>query len=64
MHVKDGLVFRSKKVVIPVAKRVEVLKILHAAHGGETKMKTRSREVMFWPTMSSDIEVLANSCEV
>ncbi|XP_040357500.1 uncharacterized protein K02A2.6-like isoform X1 [Ixodes scapularis] len=64
MHVEDGLVFRSNKVVIPKAKRTEILKLLHAAHGGEAKMKMRAREVMYWPTMSCDIEALAKSCGV
>ncbi|XP_040357348.1 uncharacterized protein K02A2.6 [Ixodes scapularis] len=64
MHVEDGLVFRSNKVVIPKANKTEILKLLHAAHGGEAKMKMRAREVMYWPTMSCDIEALAKSCGV
>lgn len=62
LHVEEGLLLRGDKIVIPPAKRAEVLRLLHAAHGGEEKMKMRAREVMFWPGMNADISVLAKSC--
>lgn len=64
LHTEDGLLLRSNKLIIPPAKRREVLHLLHAAHGGQEKMKARARQVMFWPSMNSDIAALANSCHV
>lgn len=53
VHVEDGLVLRSNKIIVPKAKRNEVLKLLHAAHCGE---------VIYWPNITSDITSLACSC--
>lgn len=64
MHTQDGLVFRSNKVTVPSAKRAEILRLLHLAHSGAEKMKIRARSVMFWPSMSSDIDQVAASCKV
>ncbi|XP_077554016.1 uncharacterized protein LOC144168896 isoform X2 [Haemaphysalis longicornis] len=64
MHAQDGLVFRSNKVTVPSAKRAEILRLLHLAHSGAEKMKIRARSVMFWPSMSSDIDQVAASCKV
>lgn len=62
VHVQDGIVYRSNRLVIPKAKRREVLSLLHAAHGGISKMKERERTVMYWPRMSIEFEQMAKSC--
>lgn len=62
IHVQDGIVYRSNRLIIPKAKRKEVLTLLHAAHGGIAKMKERARTVMYWPTMSAEIEQLTRNC--
>ncbi|XP_075750004.1 uncharacterized protein LOC142814703 isoform X1 [Rhipicephalus microplus] len=64
MHTQDGLVFRSNKVTVPSAKSAEILRLLHLAHSGAEKMKIQARSVMFWPSMSSDIDQVAASCKV
>ncbi|XP_037516338.1 uncharacterized protein K02A2.6-like [Rhipicephalus sanguineus] len=64
LHVEDGLLLRSNKLVIPPTKRQEVLRLLHAAHGGEEKMKARAKAVMYWPGMSADIAALAKACQL
>ncbi|XP_042145244.1 uncharacterized protein K02A2.6-like [Ixodes scapularis] len=62
MHVQDGLVFRSNRLVIPARQQREVLSVLHSAHGGVRKMKSRAKAVIFWPNMGSDIEQMAKNC--
>ncbi|XP_040358528.1 uncharacterized protein K02A2.6-like, partial [Ixodes scapularis] len=61
LHVQDGLVFRSNKLIIPAGKRHEVLSHLHAVHGGAEEIKARARSVMYWPGINSDIEQLAKT---
>lgn len=64
VYVQDELVFRNNKIVIPAAKREEVLRLLHATHGAAEKMKAQARNAMYWPGMSADIEAVAKSCSV
>ncbi|XP_064458840.1 uncharacterized protein K02A2.6-like [Ornithodoros turicata] len=62
IHAQDGLLFRSNRLIIPKGMRQITLKLLHASHCGEEKMKERARDVMFWPGITSEIEQLARNC--
>ncbi|XP_077519648.1 uncharacterized protein LOC144129398 [Amblyomma americanum] len=63
LHTESGLVFRSNRLIIPARLRNEVLASLHAAHTGAEKMKARARTVVFWPSINSDIEEVAQRCQ-
>lgn len=52
LHTENGLLLRSNELVIPPAKRREVLCLLHVPHGGEDKMKPRALQAMFRPNMN------------
>ena len=53
----DGLMFKGLKLIIPKKMRNEMLDIIHSSHLGIVKCKSRAREVLFWPSMNSDIEL-------
>ncbi len=60
----DGLVFKGKKMVIPLFMRTEMLQRIHEGHSGMVKCKQRARDVIFWPGMVRQIEDMINRCSV
>ena len=60
----DGLMFKGLKLIIPEAFRKEMLELVHETHLGTVKGKSRAREVMFWPSMGSDIEEKVSHCSI
>ena len=64
LSVHDGIIFRGNRILIPSSLRYKFLLKLHEGHLGQNKCKSKARELMYWPGMSSDIDRLINSCEV
>ncbi|XP_064469299.1 uncharacterized protein K02A2.6-like [Ornithodoros turicata] len=62
IHMEDGIVLRSDRVVIPFSMRKSVLKHLHAAHVGKEKMKRRARCTVFWPKLNDAIDKVCDNC--
>lgn len=59
---QNGCLFRGHRVVIPEKFQKMVLKELHTAHFGISKMKALARSVVWWPGISSAIEEMVKSC--
>ena len=62
LSVMEGLVFKGERTVIPVALRKDMLKRVHIGHMGMVKCKNRVKEVMFRPSMNSQIEDIVSNC--
>ena len=62
LHVLDGVILFSDRVVIPSSLRGEVLQTLHSAHQGVTSMESRARAIVFWPGMTKDIQSARERC--
>ena len=60
----DRLLFKSHKLIIPESMRTEMLNLIHSSHLGIMKCKSRSKDVMYWPGMSKNIEKIVSQCEV
>ncbi|XP_062619975.1 uncharacterized protein K02A2.6-like [Saccostrea cucullata] len=60
----DGLLFKSHKLIIPQSMKTEMLNLIHSSHLGIVKCKSRSKDVMYWPGMSKDIEKIVSQFEV
>lgn len=58
----EGLVFKGERIIIPLALRKDMLKRVHVGHMGMVKCKNRAKEVMFWPSMNSQIEDIVSNC--
>ena len=58
----DGCILWGTRVVIPPPGRQPLLKELHQAHPGVTKMKALARSYIWWPNMDTDIETLVKTC--
>ena len=57
VHEAEGLMFLGEKSIVPDSMRQEMLSLLHESHQGIEKSKARAREVMYWPSMSRNVEV-------
>jgi hypothetical protein len=64
LAVRDGVVFKKDKVVIPTSLRVFMMKEAHQPHLGIEASKRRARELMYWPGINNDIERMVKTCEV
>lgn len=48
---QDGIIYKGKQVVIPLAKRNYMLKKAHIAHFGPESNTRPCKDIMFWPGM-------------
>ena len=62
LSVSDGLIFKGMRIVVPPSLRSEMLNRIHQTHLGLGKCKQRAREVLYWPSMNSDIEQRIQNC--
>ena len=58
----DGVVLYMDRIVIPKKLRNRVIKNLHSAHQGTGSMCARAKSVIFWPGITSDIDLIRNDC--
>ena len=60
----DGLMFKGHKIIVPHSLRAEMLDRIHSSHLGIVKCKSRARETLYWPGMTSQIEDLVSKCTI
>ena len=64
LSVKDGLLMKDNRIVIPQDLRLEVLQQLHTDHHGLVKCKERARTSVWWPEIMRNIESFVRRCRV
>ncbi|KAK3926686.1 LOW QUALITY PROTEIN: hypothetical protein KUF71_015022, partial [Frankliniella fusca] len=52
----------GNQVVIPPSLSAECLNLMHMSHPGIVRTKMLARSVLWWPSLSQDIESLCNNC--
>lgn len=57
------IVVRNNKMVIPVSLRRRFMELAHEGHPGESAMKRRMRDRVWWPGMDKEIAKWVASCE-
>ena len=62
LTVKDGLLLKDTRLVIPAAMRNDVLAKLHEGHQGMEKCKSRARQSVWWPGLSQQINEMVLNC--
>ena len=60
----DGLMFKGQKIIVPHSLRAEMLDRIHSSYLGIVKCKSRARETLYWPGMTSQIEDLVSKCTI
>jgi hypothetical protein len=61
---KNGMAFKSGRLIVPVELRSEALKQLHLGHKGICSTQRLARETFFWPGITSDIQQMIAKCRV
>ncbi|KAJ0023870.1 hypothetical protein NQD34_003769 [Periophthalmus magnuspinnatus] len=62
LTVKDGLLLKDTRLVIPSAMRNQVLEKIHEGHQGVVKCKARARQTVWWPGLSQQISEMVLKC--
>ena len=60
-HVKEGLVFNDKKLIVPAALRSPFLSLLHETHPGQFGMKSLAENIS-WPHLYREIYYHGKNC--
>ena len=58
LTIKDGLILKGTRIVVPGTKQAEILKLIHEGHLGLTKCKLRSKQTVYWPGLNDQLEKL------
>ena len=58
----NDMVFVGERLVSPAAHQSDILRQIHEGHFGQEKCKARGRQVVFWPSINSDIQSLVAKC--
>ena len=62
LYLTDGVILYKDRVVVPSVLRAAVVNTLHAAHQGVSAMLARAQAIVFWHSMSLDIQEKRASC--
>lgn len=59
-----GLILKNQAIIIPQSLRKQVLEKLHKAHSGMENTLKLARDLVFWPSISTDIKNMVKTCSV
>lgn len=63
LDIIQGCLFKQDRIVIPTQYRNQILEELHNGNPGIVRMKLLARNIIYWPTITQDIERKVKSCE-
>ncbi|XP_060083464.1 uncharacterized protein K02A2.6-like [Ylistrum balloti] len=64
LSVRNGVILKGERPVIPSAMRCEMFGKIHESHLGVEKCRQRASDVIFWPKMSKDISDVVSRCAI
>lgn len=63
--IKDNeVIYYENRIVVPKMLRKYIIKKLHETHIGITKTLKKSKQIFYWPGMSSDLKSFIEGCEI
>ena len=60
----NGVLFKNQRVIIPKAMRPELISRIHSSHLGIESCLRKARDLLFWPSMNSEIKEAVVKCSV
>ncbi|XP_026687288.1 uncharacterized protein K02A2.6-like [Diaphorina citri] len=63
LHIVSDIIFKGSCIVIPKSMQNELIKSMHSSHMGYNKNKNFVKDVVFWPTLFSDLKLFIINCE-
>lgn len=60
--VHDGAVYKDYRLVVPSSFRSQILQQLHEGHIGIGRMRSKAREIYWWPAIDRDIANFVSRC--
>ncbi len=60
--VEDDILYKGDRIIMPTSLRPQMLKKIHEGHQGIVKCKNMARDVLYWPSMGSEIETVVSKC--
>ena len=64
LTVKDGLILKGTRIIIPSKQWEAILKWIHEGHLGLNKCKLHAKETVYWPGLNDQLEDLVLNCEL
>ena len=64
LTIKDSLILKGTRIVIPNKKHEAILKQIHDSHLGLTKCKLSAKQVVYWPGLNDQLEQLVLNCQL
>ncbi|KAK3724232.1 hypothetical protein QZH41_002381 [Actinostola sp. cb2023] len=60
----NGVLFKNQRLIIPKALRSEVTSRIHSSHLGIESCLRKARDLVFWPSMNSEIKEAITNCSI
>ena len=64
LSLEDGILLWGSRVVLPTQARDRVTEDAHSAHIGIARMKSLTRQFVWWPKIDSDLQTKVRNCSV
>lgn len=64
LTIDEDVLMKGQRIVVPESLRSEYITIIHRGHPGLEATKRRARGIVFWPSLTKDIENKVLSCSI
>ncbi|KAK2141335.1 hypothetical protein LSH36_1116g00008 [Paralvinella palmiformis] len=64
LTVQYGIIYKGMRVIIPKYMRPQMIALSHSLHLGADACVRWARDVIFWPSVASDIRENVQSCDI
>ena len=64
LTIKDGLILKGTRIIIPTKKHEAILRQIHDSHLGLTKCKLHAKQAVYWPGLNNQLEQLILNCQL